>query len=65
MKKIFLLACVLLCTRNLWAQMGTPYELTVNGVKVIVQPSGNDIVEIRTVIKGGVQNYQASKAGVE
>ena len=39
--------------------------MTVNGVKVIVQPSGNDIVEIQTVIKGGVQNYPAEKAGIE
>jgi zinc protease len=41
------------------------YEMTVDGVKVIVQPSGNDIVEIQTVIKGGVQNYPANKAGIE
>ncbi len=41
------------------------YEMTVNGVKVIVMPSGNDIVEIQTVIKGGVQNYPAAKAGIE
>lgn len=65
MKKLFLLACVALGAGNLWAQMGTPYELSVNGVKVIVQPSGNEIVEIRTVIKGGVQNYTAAKAGIE
>lgn len=37
----------------------------VSGVKVIVQPSGNEIVQIQTVIKGGVQNYQAAKAGIE
>lgn len=42
-----------------------PYETMVDGVKVIVQPSGNDIVEIQTVIKGGVQNYPAAKAGIE
>lgn len=42
-----------------------PYEMLVNGVKVIVQPSGNDIVFIQTVIKGGVQNYTAEKAGIE
>lgn len=41
------------------------YEMTVSGVKVIVQPSGNGIVEIQTVIKGGVQNYPADKAGIE
>jgi len=42
-----------------------PYDMLVNGVKVIVQPSGNDIVVMQTVIKGGVQNYTAAKAGVE
>ncbi|HTE01214.1 MAG TPA: pitrilysin family protein [Mucilaginibacter sp.] len=41
------------------------YEMMVNGVKVIVQPSGNDIVEIQTIIKGGVQNYPANKSGIE
>lgn len=41
------------------------YEMMVDGVKVIVQPSGNDIVEIQTIIKGGVQNYPAGKAGIE
>jgi predicted Zn-dependent peptidase len=39
--------------------------MMVNGVKVIVQPSGNDIVVIQTIIKGGVQNYPADKAGIE
>jgi zinc protease len=37
----------------------------VDGVKVIVQPSGNDIVEVQTIIKGGVQNYPATKIGIE
>ncbi|MDN3582208.1 M16 family metallopeptidase [Mucilaginibacter flavus] len=41
------------------------YETMVDGVKVIVQPSGNDIVEIQTIIKGGVQNYKADKMGIE
>ncbi len=48
-----------------YAQNKTAYELTVNGVKVIVQPSGNKIVEIQTLIRGGVQNYPANKAGIE
>lgn len=47
------------------AQNKPAYEMTVNGIKVIVQPSGNEIVEILTVIKGGVQNYPADKAGIE
>ncbi len=48
-----------------FAQKGAAYETTVDGVKVIVQPSGNEIVEIQTIIKGGVQNYPANKAGIE
>jgi predicted Zn-dependent peptidase len=47
------------------AQNKPAYEMTVNGVKVIVQPSGNEIVEVLTVFKGGVQNYPADKAGIE
>jgi zinc protease len=47
------------------AQMGKAYDMNVNGVKVIVQPSGNDIVVIKTIIKGGVQNYPVGKAGIE
>ena len=41
------------------------YETTIDGVQVIVQPSGNDIVDIQTVIRGGVQNYPANKMGIE
>src|SRR4249920_1513719 len=48
-----------------FSQNKPPYEMTINGVKVIVQPSGNEIVEILTVFKGGVQNYPADKAGIE
>lgn len=48
-----------------FAQKGKAYEMLINGVKVIVQPSGNEIVEIQTIIKGGVQNYYAEKAGIE
>lgn len=47
------------------AQMGEAYSTMINGVKVIVQPSGNDITVIQTIIKGGVENYPAAKAGVE
>ena len=47
------------------AQKKAAYELTVDGVKVIVQPSNNEIVEIQTFIKGGVQNYPANKVGIE
>ena len=50
---------------GIMAQMGQAYELNINGVKVIVQPSGNEILEIQTIIKGGVQNYPANKAGIE
>jgi len=47
------------------AQNKPAYEMTINGVKVIVQPSGNEIVQVLTVFKGGVQNYPADKAGIE
>ncbi len=48
-----------------FSQNKPAYEMTVNGVKVIVQPSGNEIVQVLTVLKGGVQNYPADKAGIE
>lgn len=41
------------------------YDMMVDGVKVIVQPSGNGIVEIQTLIKGGVANYPETKQGIE
>jgi len=47
------------------AQPNKPYELMVQGVKVIVQPSGNEIIDIKTIIKGGVQNYASGKDGIE
>ena len=47
------------------AQMGEAYDTTIQGVKVIVQPSGNGIVVIQTIIKGGVANYPTEKAGIE
>jgi len=47
------------------AQNKPAYEMNISGVKVIVQPSGNEIVEVLTVFKGGVQNYPADKAGIE
>ena len=48
-----------------FAQVNQPYQMIVDGVKVIVQPSGNQIIEIQTIIKGGVQNYPAGKDGIE
>ncbi len=68
MKKIFqytLLLAALAFSRQVSAQLGKAYDTTINGVKVIVQPSGNDIVVIQTIIKGGVENYAADKAGIE
>ena len=47
------------------AQGGKAYDMNINGVKVIVQPSGNEIVVVQTIIKGGVQNYNADIAGIE
>src|SRR5262245_39273715 len=48
-----------------YAQMGEAYDTTINGVKVIVQPNDNGIIVIQTIIKGGVENYPADKAGIE
>src|SRR3569833_14434 len=66
-KKIFILLIGITAfnLQSVKAQQAKPYEMTVNGVKVIVQPSGNDIVEIQTAIKGGVRNYAADKTGIE
>ena len=65
MKKIYIAAVAVLFSVAAFSQTKDAYEMMVNGVKVIVQPSGNDIVVIRTVIKGGVQNYTPDKAGIE
>lgn len=66
-KKILILltATLFYNVKQVNAQQKQAYETTVDGVKVIVQPSGNDIVEIQTIFKGGVQNYPADKAGIE
>ena len=64
-KKSTVLLLLCFTVLGIHAQNKSPYELTVNGVKVIVQPSGNKIVEIQTLIRGGVQNYAANKAGIE
>ncbi|MET0636372.1 MAG: pitrilysin family protein [Chitinophagaceae bacterium] len=66
MKKLvnYLCAALLLAPLLSTAQ-SAPYDMMINGVKVIVKPSGNDIVVIQTIIKGGVQNYPATKAGIE
>ena len=62
--RFFILAFIALPVA-LPAQMGKAYEMNINGVKVIVQPSGNEIVVIKTFIRGGVQNYSVDKAGIE
>jgi zinc protease len=63
--KALLYSLFCLATFTAVAQQQAPYELNINGVKVIVKPSGNDIVVVQTAIKGGVQNYPANKAGIE
>ncbi len=64
-KKIAIIVFFTLISLALTAQRKDAYEMNVDGVKVIVQPGGNDIVEIQTIIKGGVQNYPLSKEGIE
>ena len=63
--KYWLPVLIILCSNTAIAQKGKAYEMTVRGVKVIVQPSNNQIVEIQTIIKGGVQNYGFDKQGIE
>jgi predicted Zn-dependent peptidase len=64
-KKIFILFIITALFGVQAAKAQKPYEMFVDGVKVIVQPSGNEIVEIQTAIKGGVRNYPADKSGIE
>lgn len=63
-KKIYTLLLLIFACHLTQAQKPA-YDMMVDGVKVIVQPSGNGIVEVQTVIKGGVQNYPANKSGIE
>jgi predicted Zn-dependent peptidase len=66
MKKIVLVLAVLFVVQNPgFSQNKEPYEMMVNGVKVIVQPSNNEIVEIQAIFKGGLQNYPTNKVGIE
>lgn len=60
-----LLVLAVIYNANTASAQQKAYETIVSGVKVIVQPSGNDIVEIQTAIKGGVQNYPVEKMGIE
>jgi zinc protease len=62
---IGLFTIALIAGLNTASAQNKAYETMVDGVKVIVQPSGNGIVEIQTIIKGGVQNYPADKMGIE
>ena len=64
-KKLWLFIPAQLFALLAMSQVKDAYEMNVDGVKVIVQPSGNQIVEVQTVIKGGVQNYPAGKDGIE
>src|SRR4029078_11252247 len=68
MKNIFRSAIILVAFSApvlIYSQTNKAYEMNINDVKVIVQPSGNEIVVIQTIIKGGVQNYPADNAGIE
>jgi predicted Zn-dependent peptidase len=64
-KTLILFITASIFSLNLANAQSKAYDMTVDGVKVIVEPSGNDIVEIQTIIKGGVQNYPADKCGIE
>ena len=62
---LILFSIIIILPAGIMAQTKEAYDMTINGVKVIVQPGGNEIVVIQTIIKGGVQNYPAEKAGIE
>src|SRR5690242_1177900 len=64
MRKIFF-SSFMLTAIIAWSQNNKPYDVMINGVKVIVVPSGNEIMQVDMVFKGGVQNYPAEKAGIE
>ena len=64
-KYFLFFAAIVLLSQNVTAQKKDAYELTVQGVKVIVQPSNNELISVETVIKGGVQNYTLNKQGIE
>lgn len=64
MKNLILSVCLFIATAAT-AQDSKPYDIMINDVKVIVVPSGNEIVQVDLVLKGGVQNYTDAKAGIE
>ncbi len=64
-KQLCLLFFSFIISVSAWCQKKEAYEMMVDGVKVIVQPTNDEIVEIRTIIKGGVQNYTVEKQGIE
>ena len=59
--KYWLCALIILSAGTVVAQKGDAYEMNVSGVKVIVQPSGNQIVEIQTIIKGLTHDYELNR----
>lgn len=65
MKKINLFILLTVAVTQIASAQNKAYETMVSGVKVIIQPSGNDIVVVQTAIKGGVENYPAEKMGIE
>jgi predicted Zn-dependent peptidase len=64
MKRLIFLGLILFAL-SAGAQSSGAYDMMINGVKVIVVPSGNELVQVDFVIKGGVQNYSADKTGIE
>jgi zinc protease len=64
-KYVLSAAPLLLISLFSFGQTKAPYEMILDGVKVIVQPSGNEIVQVQTMIRGGVQNYNADQQGIE
>lgn len=64
-RNIISMLATFLCVAMVSAQDTPPYEMVIKGVKVIVQPTANEILVVKTIIKGGVRNYTIDKAGIE
>jgi len=66
MKTIAFTIIALLVMPRMWAQTpSSTTEFNVAGIKVIYKPTLKNVVSIRMYFRGGVNNYQAGKAGVE
>lgn len=64
MKKIFVLLLLSACFFVASAQSQIT-SFDVDGIKVILKPTEKEIINIRVVFRGGVNNYSSKQAGIE